>query len=80
MIDVNDVWLQYGLLGLIVAYFLKKDAQTDGEKKLAAEKYEALLKEAVTKATEMIAKFDALREDVRQLQVGEKLCSTNTSK
>ena len=72
MIDVNDVWLQYGLLGLIVAYFLKKDAQTDGEKKLAAEKYEALLKEAVTKATEMIAKFDALRDEVQQLRLGEK--------
>lgn len=72
MIDVNDVWLQYGLLGLIVAYFLKKDAQTDGEKKLAAEKYETLLKEAVTKATEMIAKFDALRDEVQQLRLGEK--------
>ena len=72
MIDVNDVWLQYGLLGLIVAYFLKKDAQTDGEKKLAAEKYEAMLKEAVTKATEMIAKFDALRDEVQQLRLGEK--------
>lgn len=72
MIDVNDVWLQYGLLGLIVAYFLKKDVQSDGEKKLAAEKYEALLKEAVTKATEMIAKFDALRDEVQQLRLGEK--------
>ena len=72
MIDVNDVWLQYGLLGLIVAYFLKKDAQTDGEKKLAAERYEILLKEAVTKATEMIAKFDALRDEVHQLRLGEK--------
>lgn len=72
MIDVNDVWLQYGLLGLIVAYFLKKDEQSDGEKKLAAEKYEALLKEAVTKATEMIAKFDALRDEVQQLRLGEK--------
>ena len=72
MIDVNDVWLQYGLLGLIVAYFLRKDVQSDGEKKLAAEKYEALLKEAVTKATEMIAKFDALRDEVQQLRLGEK--------
>ena len=71
MIDVNDVWLQYGLLGLIVAYFLKKDVQSDGEKKLAAEKYEALLKEAVTKDTEMIAKFDALRDEVQQLRLGE---------
>ena len=72
MIDVNDVWLQYGLLGLIVAYFLKKDAHADGEKKLAAEKYEALLKEAVAKATEMIAKFDALRDELQQLRLGEK--------
>ena len=61
-----DVALQYGPLGIFAAYMIKKEMLWEADKNALTDKYEVLLKEAVTKATEMKAALSELTDEIRQ--------------
>ena len=63
-----DIALQYGPLGIFAAYMIKKEMLWEADKKALTDKYEVLLKEAVTKATEMKAALSELTDEIRQLK------------
>ena len=46
-----EFWLQFGLAGVFLAYFMKKETLWEAEKREMAAKYENLLREALTRAT-----------------------------
>ena len=63
-----DIALQYGPLGIFAAYMIKKEMLWESDKKALTDKYEALLKEAVTKATEMKSALNDLTEEIHQMK------------
>ena len=63
-----DIALQYGPLGIFAAYMIKKETMWEKEKQVLTEKYEALLKEAVSKSTEISAKLEELSDAIQQCQ------------
>lgn len=63
-----DVLLQYGPIGIFALYMIKKETLWEADKKSLTDKYENLLKEAVTRATEMTAKLSELTDEIRQMK------------
>lgn len=66
-----EIALQYGPLGIFAAYMIRKETLWDSEKKALTDKYENLLKETISKASEMKSALDNLTEEIR-LQKGCK--------
>lgn len=63
-----DALLQYGPLGIFALYMIKKESLWEADKKVLTDKYETLLKDAITRATEMKAALSELTEEIRQCQ------------
>lgn len=61
-----DILLQYGLLGVFAVYMIKKETLWEKEKQEMTTKYESLLKEAVSKSTEISAKLSELSDAMQQ--------------
>lgn len=53
-----EFWLQFGMAGAFILYLIKQQALWEAEKKEMAGKYEALLREALTRATHIDAKLE----------------------
>ena len=53
-------------LGIAVLYFVRKEVQWEAEKKLAQDKYEAILKDATKLGAELLAKMDGITENMQK--------------
>lgn len=60
-----DIALQYGPLGIFAAYMIRKEMFWEKEKQSMTDKYETLLKEAVSKSTEISAKLAELSDAIQ---------------
>lgn len=66
--DGLEIALQYGPIGIFAAYMIKKESLWEADKKDLTLKYETLLKEAVSKSTEISAKLAELTDEIRQMK------------
>ena len=69
MMENPEFWLQFGLAGVFLAYFIKKEAVWEAEKKEMSGKYESLLREALTRATNIDNKLDDVAHALQNCKI-----------
>lgn len=72
MMPETKLLLQYGLLGIALLYFYKKEQLWELERQKWQTKYEDLMKEATRIATELKAQMQDVGESIQKMQGGEK--------
>ena len=72
MTPETKLLLQYGLLGIALLYFYKKEQLWEMERTKWQTKYENLIQEATRIATELKAQMQEVSESIKESRGGEK--------
>ena len=79
MMPETKLLLQYGLLGIALLYFYKKEQLWELERQKQQTKYEDLIKEATRIATELKAQVQEMSDSIQKCRGGLKDESTGTN-
>ena len=72
MTPETKLLLQYGLLGIALLYFYKKEQLWELERAKWQAKYENLMQEATRIATELKAQMQEVSESIKECRGGDK--------
>ena len=79
MMPETKLLLQYGLLGIALLYFYKKEQLWELERQKWQTKYEELIKDATRIATELKAQVQEMCDSIQKCRGGLKDESTGTN-